>query len=54
MIEDRGEYELGHGNHNNNDFHLGEEPVNLYFYSFCIEVLMFDKLDTGVLIFSMF
>ena len=53
-IGDRGEYELGHGNHNSSDFDLGEEPVNLYFSSFWIEVLMFDKLNTGVLIFSMF
>ena len=26
-IGDRGEYELGHGNHNSSDFDLGEEPV---------------------------
>ena len=53
-IGDRGAYELGHGNHNNSDFDLGEEPVILYFSSFWIEVLMFDRLNTGVLIFSMF
>ena len=51
---DRGAYELGHINHNSSDFDLGEELVILYFSSFWIEVLMFYKLNTGVLIFSMF
>ena len=33
-IGDRGAYELGHGNHNSNNFDLGEEPIILYFSSF--------------------
>ena len=53
-IGDQGAYELRHENHNSSDFDLGEEPVILYFSSFWIEVLMFYKLNTGVLIFSMF
>ena len=53
-IGDRGTYELGHENHNSSDFDLGEGPSFCIFLLFWIKVLMFYKLNIGVLIFRMF